>query len=66
MKVNAGKWDRILRIVIGLILLSLVFLGPQTAWGLVGLVPLFTGLFGYCPLYGIFGLSTCPISSKRS
>lgn len=65
MKKNQGKMDRILRVVIGLILLSLVFVGPQTLWGLVGLVPLFTGAFGFCPLYKIFGFSTCPIGGSR-
>jgi len=58
---NVGGIDKILRIVAGLILLSLVFIGPQTVWGWVGLVPLFTGVFGFCPLYKILGLNTCPM-----
>ena len=58
---NEGTIDRAARVVLGLILLSLTFTGPQTMWGLVGLVPLLTGLLGYCPLYQIFGLSTCPM-----
>ncbi|KUJ73733.1 hypothetical protein AVO45_14180 [Ruegeria marisrubri] len=58
---NEGTIDRAARVVLGLILLSLTFTGPQTMWGLVGLVPLLTGLLGYCPLYRIFGLSTCPM-----
>lgn len=66
MKTNEGKWDRILRVLLGLGLLSLVFIGPQTLWGLAGLVPLVTGLIGFCPLYKIFGLNTCPLSSRRS
>ena len=57
---NEGTLDRALRILLGLILLSLVFIGPQTLWGLIGLVPLATGLMGYCPLYQVLGLSTCP------
>lgn len=65
MITNEGKTDRILRVVVGLGLLSLVFIGPQTMWGLVGLVPLFTGAFGFCPLYKVFGLNTCPISVAR-
>lgn len=65
MKKNEGKVDRILRIVVGLGLLSLVFVGPQTVWGFVGLVPLFTGAFGFCPLYKVFGFNTCPIGSAR-
>lgn len=61
---NEGVVDRSIRVVIGLVLLSLVFVGPQTPWGWVGLVPLLTGLIGFCPLYKIFGLSTCPINRK--
>ncbi|KIC18011.1 MULTISPECIES: YgaP family membrane protein [unclassified Leisingera] len=61
---NEGTLDRALRIILGLILLSLVFIGPQTPWGLIGLVPLATGLMGYCPLYQILGLSTCPLKKQ--
>lgn len=64
MKANEGKWDRIARVIVGLGLLSLTVLGPQTLWGLVGLVPLITGIVGFCPLYKVFGLSTCPFSSR--
>ncbi len=59
MSANVGGIDRILRIVIGLILIALVFVGPQTPWGWVGLVPLLTGLFRFCPAYLPFGLSSC-------
>lgn len=65
MKANEGKLDRGLRIVVGLGLLSLVFVGPQTMWGLVGIVPLLTGIVGFCPLYKVFGFNTCPISNYR-
>lgn len=58
---NEGTMDRAARVVLGLALLSLVVVGPQTLWGLVGLVPLLTGLVGFCPLYRIFGFSTCPV-----
>lgn len=64
MKANEGKWDRIARVIVGLGLLSLTVLGPQTLWGLVGLIPLITGIVGFCPLYKVFGLSTCPLSSR--
>lgn len=64
MKVNEGKLDRMLRIVVGLGLLSLTVVGPQSMWGLVGLVPLVTGLFGFCPLYKVFGFNTCPMTYK--
>ena len=59
-KTNEGTADRILRIVAGIVLLSLTVVGPKTCWGFVGLVPLVTGLAGTCPLYSIFGLNTCP------
>ncbi len=59
MTVNIGPIDRILRIVIGLGLLSLVFLGPKTYWGLVGLIPLLTAFAGFCPAYRLLGFSTC-------
>jgi hypothetical protein len=61
MPVNEGMLDRGLRIVLGLVLLALVFTGTQTLWGLVGLVPLLTGLVGFCPDYRIFGLRTCRV-----
>ena len=55
---NVGKWDRLLRIAVGIAILSLVFVGPKTAWGWLGLVPLATGLFGYCALYSLLGIRT--------
>jgi len=56
---NEGNLDRGLRIVVGLALLALVFVGPQTAWGWIGMVPLATGLIGWCPAYTLFGIRTC-------
>lgn len=64
MSRNEGTLDRALRIILGLVLLSLVFVGPQTNWGWVGIIPLATGLLGSCPLYSILGLNTCPLKSK--
>ena len=58
-KLNVGGIDRILRVVVGLVLIALVFVGPKTPWGWVGLVPLATGLFRMCPLYALFGIDTC-------
>jgi hypothetical protein len=58
---NEHAIDRAVRVVLGLILLALVFVGPQTLWGLVGIVPLATGLAGTCPLYTLFGISTCDL-----
>jgi hypothetical protein len=58
---NEGSIDRALRIIAGLVLISLVFIGPQTPWGWIGVVPLLTGLIGWCPAYTLLGLNTCPI-----
>lgn len=58
-KTNVGGIDRVLRIIVGVVLIALVFVGPQTPWGWLGLVPLLTGLVGTCPLYSLLGLSTC-------
>ena len=63
--VNEHPVERALRVLVGLGLLSLVFFGPKTAWGYVGLLPVVTGLSGMCPLYSIFGFSTCRVSSRR-
>lgn len=60
-RINVGGIDRLLRIVVGVVLLSLVVIGPKTLWGLVGLVPLVTGLFETCPLYSLLGFSTCKV-----
>jgi hypothetical protein len=61
---NEHAVDRAIRVALGLVLLSLVFVGPQTLWGLVGLVPLLTGLVGTCPLYTAFGISSCSIAPR--
>ncbi|MDP3234506.1 MAG: DUF2892 domain-containing protein [Myxococcales bacterium] len=55
---NEATIERILRVVIGLGALSLVFVGPKSNWGLLGLIPLFTGAIGSCPIYTLLGLST--------
>ena len=60
MTKNMGSADRVIRVVIGLVLLSLVFVGPQTPWGWVGIIPLVTAAIGVCPLYSIIGIKTCP------
>lgn len=64
MKTNEGNIDRILRIIVGAALIAIVFVGPQTPWGWIGLVPLITGLVGFCPLYAILGINSCPVKSK--
>jgi Protein of unknown function (DUF2892) len=58
-KTNVGSADRIFRIVLGLVLIALVFVGPKTPWGWIGIVPLVTGLLRTCPLYSLIGVSTC-------
>lgn len=55
---NLSTADRAIRVLLGLALLSLVVVGPQTAWGYLGLVLVLTGLIGHCPLYALFGIST--------
>jgi len=55
---NEGKIDRTLRIIVGAALISLVFVGPETPWGWVGLLPLITGVVGYCPAYSLLGINT--------
>lgn len=59
MKANVGSVDKTLRIIVGLILISLVFVGPQTPWGWIGVIPLVTGIIGWCPLYNLIGVNTC-------
>jgi hypothetical protein len=62
---NEGTVDRVLRVAVGIGILSLVFVGPQTLWGLVGLVPIVTGLLGSCPAYTLFGVSTCAVNARQ-
>lgn len=56
---NIGSLDRILRIVIGIVVLSLVFIGPKTMLGYIGLVLIVTAFINFCPLYAMLGLKTC-------
>lgn len=62
---NEGMIDRVIRVVAGLAILSLAFIGPKTPWAYIGLVPLITGVVGFCPAYALFGLRTCPLQSKE-
>ena len=61
MKVNEGTIDRVLRVIVGLVLIGLAATGTVGVWGWIGVVPLLTGAIGICPAYSIFGLSTCPM-----
>ena len=58
MKRNVGDVERVVRVVAGLAVLSLVFVGPRTNWGWLGLMPLASGLLGWCPPYDLVGFST--------
>ena len=62
MTPNVGTIDRALRAILGIVLIALVFVGPHTPWGWLGLVPLGTALIGWCPPYAIFGINTCGTS----
>ncbi len=66
MGCNVGGVDRVLRIVAGLVILALGVAGPLGWWGLVGLVPLATGVLRFCPAYTLLGLRTCPMDGKAA
>lgn len=61
MKSNVGGIDKILRIVAGVALIALAATGTVGAWGWIGVVPLATGLFNFCPAYTLLGMNTCPM-----
>lgn len=61
---NEHPVERVLRTILGIGVLSLAFVGPKTPWGYLGIVPLATGLLGSCPLYTLFGWSTCPVKAR--
>ncbi|MFO1127417.1 MAG: DUF2892 domain-containing protein [Rhodospirillales bacterium] len=64
MSKNIGTVDRALRLIVGVVLIALVFVGPQTPWGWLGLIPIATALVRWCPAYRLLGIRTCPISAK--
>ena len=68
MKTNEGTADRALRVIVGLAVLALFFIieGPNRFWALIGAAPVLTGLLGYCPVYAVFGLSTCPLKGHKN
>ncbi|MCB0420174.1 MAG: DUF2892 domain-containing protein [Bdellovibrionales bacterium] len=63
MKRNEGNIDRIVRVLVGVGVLILYFWGPQTPIALIGIIPMVTGLLGWCPLYSILGINTCKLDS---
>ncbi len=58
---NVGTIDRVLRVIVGLALIAITFVGPQTPWGWIGVVPLATALIGFCPAYRLLGIRTCAV-----
>jgi len=64
MQANVGTMDRVLRIVAGVALIGLAASGTVGAWGYVGVVPLLTGLFRFCPVYPLIGMNTCPMEKR--
>lgn len=64
MKTNVGSIDRGLRIVAGVVLITLAATGIFAPWGWIGVLPLLTGIFKFCPAYTLFGISSCPINKK--
>ncbi len=66
MQSNVGTLDRILRVIVGAVLIALVFVGPKTAWGWIGVVPLVTAFIGFCPAYRLLGICTTAKKSKQA
>ena len=64
MKLNVGGIDRTLRIVVGIVLIALTLLGHIGWWGWIGVIPLATGLFSFCPLYTLLGMNTCSVKKS--
>jgi hypothetical protein len=58
MQANMGTIDRALRVIVGVVLISLIFWGPTSLWGLIGIVPLLTAFVGFCPAYRLLGICT--------
>lgn len=63
---NEAGLERVIRVALGLGLLALTVVGPKSLWGLIGIVPLATGLVGSCPLYTLLGFSTCPLKNPAT
>jgi hypothetical protein len=61
---NEHPIERVVRVALGLGLITMALVGPKTPWGWLGVVPLATGLLGSCPLYSVLGINTCPVSKR--
>lgn len=66
MERNIGDVERVVRVVAGLLILSLVFVGPKSLWGLIGIMPILTGLSGWCPPYSLLGINTCGVKKDKA
>ena len=64
MKTNEGSIDRALRVIAGLVLIALTLTGVIGVWGWIGVLPILTGLLGWCPAYTMLGISTCPLKAR--
>ncbi len=65
MKSNVGGIDRVLRVVLGIVLMALAATNTVGWWGWLGVVPLLTGLVRVCPLYTLLGVNTCPLKNSK-
>jgi len=64
MKANVGGIDKILRIAVGISLIAMAYMNVVGVWGYIGVVPLLTGLIGWCPVYPLLGFSSCPMKKN--
>lgn len=62
MQTNVGGIDKVIRVIVGILLIALAAMGIIGVWGWIGIVPLLTGLFNFCPVYTLFGIKTCKVS----
>ena len=66
VNVNIHPVERVVRGIVGLFLISLIFWGPKSLWGLIGLIPLLTALLGWCPPYSLLGINTCNFGKRKA
>lgn len=66
MKINIHPVERVARVVVGVFLITLGFVGPANPWFFLGVIPVITGLIGWCPIYSLFGVSTCGLGRHRA
>jgi hypothetical protein len=65
MTKNIHPVERVIRVVVGLVLTTMAFVGPANPWFLLGMIPVLTGLTGWCPPYQLLGINTCKMKSKN-